>query len=112
MAAYAEEFLDEVLGALGHLAAGADRSGAVEEGCVEGAGGAGGVGKEAGGFVDSGGCDTFRRGEGFDVGVLGELDGAVHELGPDGGGGVGALECMCQSARDVCVIVISHPYHA
>ncbi len=36
--------------------------------------------------------DAFGRGEGFDVGVLGELDGAVHELGPDGSGGVGALE--------------------
>ena len=95
MAAYAEEFLDEVLGALGHLAAGADRSGAVEEGCVEGVAGAGGVGQKVGGFVDASDGDAFGRREGFDVGVLGELDGTVHELGPDGSGGVGALKRTC-----------------
>ena len=53
-----------------------------------------------------------ERREGFDVGVLGELDGTVHELGPDGGGGVGALERTCQSTRDICVIVVADPDHA
>ncbi len=41
--------------------------------------------------VDVGGGDAFGRDEGFDVGVLRELDGALHELGPDGSGGVRAL---------------------
>ena len=69
---------------------------------VEGVAGAGGVGEEVGGLVDAGGGDAFGRGEGFDVGVLGELDGAVHELGPDGCGGVGALE-RCVSPREISV---------
>ncbi len=112
VAAYAEELLDEVLGALGHLAAGVDRDGAVEECCVEGVAGAGGVGQEVGGFVDASDGDAFGRREGFDVGVLGELDGAVHELSPDGGGGVGALERTCQATRDICVVVISYPHDA
>ena len=41
--------------------------------------------------------------EGFDVGVLGELDGALHELGPDGRGGVGAFDL------DVGVVVVADP---
>ena len=41
--------------------------------------------------------------EGFDVGVLRKLDGALHELGPDGCGGVCALEL------DVGVVVVADP---
>ena len=47
VAAYAEDLLNEVLGALGHLAAGVDWGRAVEEGDVEGVVGAGGVDEEA-----------------------------------------------------------------
>ena len=84
VAADAEDLLDEVLRILAHLAAGVDGSGAVEEGDVEAVVGAGGVDEEVGGLVDVGGGDAFGSGEGFDVGVLGKLDGALHELGPDG----------------------------
>ena len=92
VAADAEDLLDEVLRIFAHLAAGVDGRGAVEEGSVEDVVGAGGVGQQAGGFVDAGGGDAFGCDEGFDVGVLGEQDGALHELGPDGSGGVGALQ--------------------
>ena len=95
MTAYAEELLEEVLWALGHLAATVDRGGAVEESGIEGVAGASRVGKEICGLVDAGASDAFLRREGFDVGVLGEFDGAVHELGPDGSGGVGTLERVC-----------------
>ena len=103
VAAHAEDLLEEVLGGLGHLAAGVLGSGAVEEGGVEGVVGAGGVGEEVGGPVDADGGDAFRCGEGFDVGVLGKLDGALHELGPDGRGGVGAFDL------DVGVVVVADP---
>ena len=59
VSADAKELLDEVLRALGHLAAGVDRGRAVEEGCVEGVAGAGGVGQEVGGFVDASDGDAF-----------------------------------------------------
>ncbi len=103
MAAYTEELLEEVLGALGHLAAGVDGSSAVEEGHVEGGVGTGGVGAQVGGSVDAYVGDAFGGSEGFNVGVLGELDGALHELGPDGRGGEGALEL------DVGVVVVADP---
>ena len=61
LTAYAEELLEEVLGALGHLAAGVDWSGAVEEGYVEGVAGASGVGKEICGLVDASGGHAFLR---------------------------------------------------
>ena len=91
-AADAEDLLDQVLGALAHLAAGIGGCRAVQECNVEDFTGACGVGKKAGGFVDAGGGDTFRRGEWFDVGVLRELDGALHELGPERSGRIGSLQ--------------------
>ena len=47
--------------------------------------------------------DAFGGGEGFHVGVLRKLDGALHELGPDGRGGVGAFDL------DVGVVVVADP---
>ncbi len=103
VAADAEELLEEVLGGVVHLATGISGGGAVEEGCGEGVVGAGGVCEEVGGLVDAVVGDAVGWGEGFDVGVLGELDGAVHELGPDGSGGDGSGEF------DVGVVVVADP---
>lgn len=103
MAAYAEDLLDEVLGAFGHLTAGVDWGRAVEKGDVEGVAGTGGVGQEVGGLVDAGGGDAFWGGEGFDVRILRKLDGAVHELRPDGGCGQGS------DKFDVGVVVVADP---
>ena len=80
------------MGAFAHLAAGVDRRGAIEEGYVEVAAGASRVGEEIASLVDAGGGDSCRRAERFDVGVLGKLDGAFHELGPEGSGRVSPLE--------------------
>ena len=77
--------------------------GAVEEGGGEAVAGAGVVGEQVGGAVDADDVDAVGRGEGLHVGVLRELDGAVHELGPDGRGGDGAGEL------DVGVVVVADP---
>ena len=90
-------------GILAHLAAGVDGRSAVEEGDVDAVVGAGGVGEEVGGLVDASGGDALGRREGFDVGVLGKLDGALHELGPDGSGGMSAFDL------DVGVVVVADP---
>ena len=78
--------------ALAHLAAGALRCRAVQEGDVEAVAGAGGVDQEVGGLVDAGAGDAFGCGERFDVGVLREQNGPLHELGPEGSGGISPLE--------------------
>ena len=44
------------------------------------------------GPVDAHGFHTIRSDKALHVGVLRQADGAVHELGPDGCGGVGALD--------------------
>jgi len=102
----AEEFLDEVLLALAHLATGVDRRRAVEEGDVEAVVRAGGVDQKTGGPVDVSCGDALGSAEGFDVRVLGKLDSALHELGPDGSGGVGAFNL------DVGVVVVADPDNA
>lgn len=103
VAADAKDLLDEVLRIFTHLAAGVDGRGAVEEANVEAVAGAGGVDKETGGLIDLGDGDALGRAEGLDVGVLGKLDCALHELGPDGRGGVGAFDL------DVGVVVVADP---
>jgi hypothetical protein len=109
VAADTEDLLDEVLRVLAHLAAGVDGRGAVEEGDVEAIAWAGGVDQKTGWSVDVSGGDAFGRDEGFDVGVLRELDRALHELGPDGSGRVRALQPPGEPGRDVGVVVVADP---
>ena len=59
--------------------------------------------RRSGDSVDVGDGDAFGRAEGFDVGVLRELNGALHERRPDGCGGVGSLNL------DVGVVVVADP---
>ena len=108
MAVVAEEFVDEGLGAFAHLGAGVLGLGAVEEGEVV-VDGAGGVGDEIGGAIEADGGDTFGGGEGLHVGVLGELDSALHEVGPDRCGGVGTLQFVGEGGGDVGVVVVADP---
>lgn len=81
----AKDPLDKALGIFTHLAAVVLWGSAIEEGGSVVAG-AGGVGQQVRGLVEGNGGDALGRGERFDVGVLGELDGSVHELRPDGSG--------------------------
>ena len=99
MASYAKEPLNEVLLIFAHLAAGVDGSGPVKKGDLQGVVGAGGVGEQVGGLVDADGSDPRWCDEGLDVGVLGELDSAVHELCPDGCGRVCALQSVGEAGR-------------
>lgn len=103
VAADAEDLLDEVLRILSHLAAGVDGRRAIEERGVDTVVGTTGIGEEVRGLVDAGGGDALRRGEGLDVGVLGEQDRALHELRPNGGRGMSAFDL------DIGVVVVADP---
>lgn len=98
-----EEALAEALAGFSHVCAGACRAGVDEEGHGDVVVGAAVVGDEARGGIDAEHLDAVGRCEGLHVRVLRELDGAVHERGPDGRGGVGALQL------DVGVVVIADP---
>ena len=90
--AEAEDFLEEVA-VVGGVVAGVGGGGAVEEGGVVVVG-AGGVGEQVGGLVEVDHLDAVGRGEVLGVGVLRELDGLLHEVGPDGRGGVAPSSLM------------------
>ena len=98
-----EEALAEALASFAHVRAGACRACVYEEGHRYIVVGAAVVGDEAGGDVDAEHFDAVGCGEGLHVGVLWELDGSVHELGPDGRGGVSALQL------NVGVVVVADP---
>ena len=97
-----QHLLDDGLAGVGHAGAGSGRNGSVKEG-GDVVVGAGFVRGQVGDLVDAYVGDAVRFGELVDIGVLRELDGALHELGPDGGGGEGSLEL------DVGVVVVADP---
>ena len=85
------------------------RGGAVEECDGEAVAGAGVVDGQVGGFIDAQDLHAVGGGEGLHVRVLRQRDGALHELGPDGRGGVGALERLGEVVRNVGVVVVADP---
>ena len=84
------------------MGAGVGGRGAIEEGGIVVLG-AGGIGKEVRVLVELYQVDTLRYGEVAGVGVLGQLDGMLHECGPDGGGGMRTFQL------DVGIVVIADP---
>src|SRR5690242_12383571 len=101
-AAEPEELLEEVSLVLIGMGAGIPRSRAVEKSRVVVVG-AGLIGEEIGVLVELDQIDALRDGEVARIGVLRKLNGAFHELRPDGGGELGAF------GLDVGVVVIAHP---
>ena len=85
------------------MGAGAGGCGAVEESCGVGVAWAGRVSRQVGGAVDAEAVDAIGSGEGSHVGVLRELDGAVHEASPNGRGRDGSGKFY------VRVVVVSDP---
>src|ERR1019366_4973695 len=90
---------------VGWVVAGVCGCGAAEEGGGIGVG-AGGVAEQVGGLVDTDDFNAFGRREIVSVRVLRKQDGLLHELSPDGCGGV------CAFDFDVSVIVIANPDNA